>query len=80
MSTLIGSNKAAGHVTSHPAPPALTLAGPSNHARYRHVQTHRHVNGTRPSSGIGGPDARDQREPLTWGFVVERVTVPEFRT
>jgi len=25
--------------------------------------------------GINGPDARDQRELLTWYFIVERVTV-----
>jgi hypothetical protein len=25
-------------------------------------------------SGFSGPGARDQREPLTWDFVVERVT------
>jgi hypothetical protein len=24
---------------------------------------------------INGPDAKDQSEPLTWGFVVERVMV-----
>lgn len=27
----------------------------------------------RPLSGIGGPNASDQPEPLTWSFVVERV-------
>jgi Phage integrase family len=27
-----------------------------------------------PLRGLGGPEARDQRELLTWGFVVERVT------